>query len=231
MTYEQQRAKERELAAMRKRRIQRRNNCIAWLILIGGVLVVFALGTLFGWHLTSHAQKGQATPTSTVQPYIKDYNEQPTTKVLELTNATKTAKGVPGLSLDYDIQKAMYDCCQKYDVPFALALAVAEKESGFNLDAESKTDDHGIMQINRCNFEYLRNKGIDPLTYEGNIEAGIMLLGENLTLYSDEELAVMAYNCGRTGAKRLWDAGTYSTAYSRAVMELYEKWLGILEDQ
>ena len=87
------------------------------------------------------------------------------------------------------------------------------------------------MQINRCNFEYLRNKGIDPLTYEGNIEAGIMLLGENLTLYSDEELAVMAYNCGRTGAKRLWDAGTYSTAYSRAVMELYEKWLGILEDQ
>ena len=65
MTYEQQRAKERELAAMRKRRIQRRNNCIAWLILIGGVLVVFALGTLFGWHLTSHAQKGQATPTST----------------------------------------------------------------------------------------------------------------------------------------------------------------------
>ncbi|MDD6213596.1 MAG: hypothetical protein PUB42_00115 [Firmicutes bacterium] len=33
----------------------------------------------------------------------------------------------------------------------------------------------------------------------------------------------MAYNCGRTGAKRLWDAGTYSTAYSRAVMELYKK--------
>lgn len=99
-----------------------------------------------------------------MQPYIKDCNEQPTTKVLELTNATKTAKGVPGLSLDYDLQKAMYDSCQKYDVPFALALAVAEKESGFNLDAESKTDDHGIMQINRCNFEYLRNKEIYPLT-------------------------------------------------------------------
>lgn len=229
MTYEQQRAKERELAAMRKRRIRRRNNCIAWLILIGGVLVVFALGTLFGWHLTSHAQKGQATPTSTVQPYIKDCNEQPTTKVLELTNATKTAKGVPGLSLDYDLQKAMYDSCQKYDVPFALALAVAEKESGFNLDAESKTDDHGIMQINRCNFEYLRNKGIDPLTYEGNIEAGVLILSKAINRYGDYGLALMAYNCGDTGAKRLWDAGTYSTKYSREVLERYNKWVQIVE--
>ena len=135
------------------------------------------------------------------------------------------------LGVHYDFQKVMYESCQKYDVPFALALAVAEKESGFNPDAESRTDDHGIMQINRCNFEYLRNKGIDPLTYEGNIEAGVMLLGENLTRYGDEGLAVMTYNCGRTGAKRLWDAGVYSTSYSRAIMELYEKWLGVLEVQ
>lgn len=199
MTPEQQRA-------IRKRKIRQRNNRIAWLVIIGIVLVIFALGTLFGYHLTSHTPAGQA-------------------------DITETPKGVPGLSLDYDLQKIMYESCQKYDVPFALALAVAEKESGFNPDAESRTDDHGIMQINRCNFEYLRNKGIDPLTYEGNIEAGVMLLGENLTRYGDEGLAVMAYNCGRTGAKRLWDAGVYSTSYSRAIMELYEKWLGVLEVQ
>lgn len=230
MTYEQQRAKERELVAMRKRKISQRNSRIAWLLIFGIVLVIFALGTLFGYHLTSHTHTGQADITASTQIATKVRANEPTAKVIELTSTAETPKGVPGLSLDYDLQTAMYDSCKKYDVPFALALAVAEKESGFNPDAESNTDDHGIMQINSCNFEYLRNKGIDPLTYEGNIEAGVMLLGENLTLYSDEELAVMAYNCGRTGAKRLWDVGTYSTAYSRDVIELYEKWLGILED-
>ena len=231
MTPEQQRAKERELAAIRKRKIRQRNNRIAWLVIIGIVLVIFALGTLFGYHLTSHTPAGQADITESTQIAAKIHADEPTAKVIELTSTAETPKGVPGLSLDYDLQKVMYESCQKYDVPFALALAVAEKESGFNPDAESRTDDHGIMQINRCNFEYLRNKGIDPLTYEGHIEAGVMLLGENLTRYGDEGLAVMAYNCGRTGAKRLWDAGVYSTSYSRAIMELYEKWLGVLEVQ
>lgn len=231
--YEKQRAKERELAAIQKQKLKQRNTRIAWLVIIGIVLVIFALGTLFGYHLTSHTPP--QTTNADVEAASPTQQRTTTPKVIEVSS-TATEKeikpiGVPGVSLDYDLQKAMYEYCQKYEVPFALALAVAEKESNFNPDAVSKTDDHGIMQINRCNFEYLRNKGIDPLTYEGNIEAGIMLLGENLTLYSDEELAVMAYNCGRTGAKRLWDAGTYSTAYSRAVMELYEKWLGILEDQ
>ena len=231
MTYEQQRNRELAFAAERKRRKKRRDNIVAWCVLLGGVLVIFALGVLFGWHLTSHAQTGQATPvTSSIKADAKSYTEQPTA-MIELSSPTESLKGVPGLSLDYELQKAMYDSCQKYDVPFALALAVAEKESNFNPNAVSRTDDHGIMQINTCNFEYLRDCGIEPLTHKGNIEAGVMLLGENLELYGDEGLALMAYNCGRTGAKRLWDAGTYSTAYSRAVMELYEKWLGVLEVQ
>lgn len=232
MTYEQQRNRDLALAAERKRRKKRRDNIIAWCVLLGGVLVIFSLGVLFGWHLTSHTQTGQATPvTSSIKAAAKSYTEQQPTAMIELSSPTESLKGVPGLSLDYELQKAMYDSCQKYDVPFALALAVAEKESNFNPNAVSRTDDHGIMQINTCNFEYLRDCGIDPLTHKGNIEAGVMLLGENLELYGDEGLALMAYNCGRTGAKRLWDAGTYSTAYSRAVMELYEKWLGVLEVQ
>lgn len=160
MTPEQQRA-------IRKRKMRQRNNRIAWLVIIGIVLVIFALGTLFGYHLTSHTPAGQADITESTQIAAKIRADEPTAKVIELTSTAETPKGVPGLSLDYDLQKVMYESCQKYDVPFALALAVAEKESGFNPDAESRTDDHGIMQINRCNFEYLRNKGIDPLYLRG----------------------------------------------------------------
>ncbi|MDD6213595.1 MAG: hypothetical protein PUB42_00110 [Firmicutes bacterium] len=99
-------------------------------------------------------------------PYIKDCNEQPTSKVLDLTNATKTAKGVPELSLDYDLQMAMYDSCQKYDVPFVLALDVAEKERKAALTCMQRARQTitALLQINRCNFEYLRNKEIYPLT-------------------------------------------------------------------
>lgn len=208
---------------------QKKNNLIAWLSFIGGVLVIFVFGALFGYHLTRHSSQttnkkvvtcGQAEIKRSIEFSVNSEND---------TAITEVRKAVPGLPLDYELQATIYESCQKYNVPFALALAVAEKESGFDPDAKSNTDDYGIMQINRCNFEYLCHKGIDPLTYEGNIEAGVMLLGENLTRYGDEGLAVMAYNCGRTGAKRLWDAGVYSTSYSRATMKLYEKWRTVPE--
>lgn len=232
MVDEKARARAQQIAYERKQRQRKREQTITLLILIGIAITIFALGTFFGWHLTSHTKTQEAsTPTeAATTTHYANHNiiEVSDAKVITSETPTKPT-GVPGLSLDYDLQKIMYECCLKYKVPFALALAVAEKESNFNPDAVSKTDDHGLMQINRCNFEYLLNKGIDPLTYQGNIEAGILLLSENLELYGEESLAVMAYNCGRTGAKRLWNKGTYSTAYSRAVMELYDKWLGVLE--
>jgi hypothetical protein len=39
----------------------------------------------------------------------------------------------------------------------------------------------------------------------------------------------MAYNCGPTGARRLWEAGTYQTNYTRKVMAAYEYWTNLLE--
>lgn len=231
MIDDKQKARERQIAYEQKLRKQKREHTIFLLVIIGIAVAIFALGTLFGWHLTSHTQP--QTVNADVEAASPTQQRITAPKVIEVSSAVaeKDIKpiGVPGVPLDYELQKTMYDLCQKYDVPFALALAVAERESDFNPDAVSKTDDHGLMQINRCNFEYLYSKGIDPLTHQGNIEAGILLLSENLKLYGKEDLAVMAYNCGRTGAKRLWDKGTYSTAYSRAVMELYEKWLGVLE--
>lgn len=204
----------------------RRNTVIPWLILIGSVLVVFALGALAGYCLPRR-ESAACTKKITAAQLVVAATGQPA-KPVKLAVATK---GVPEVPLDYDLQRVMYESCRKYDVPFALALAVAEKESNFDPNAVSRTDDHGVMQINRCNFAYLRGKGLDPLTRAGNIEGGVMLLGENLALYGDENRAVMAYNCGRAGAQKLWDAGTHSTEYSRAVMNLYDKWLKVSEVQ
>lgn len=129
--------------------------------------------------------------------------------------------------LPFELQRVMQDACDKYGVPYALALAVAECESSFILEADNGTC-WGLMQIHPINYPRLRENGIEPTEYEGNIVAGVFMLGELLEKYSDTHKALMAYNCGETGAKRLWNQGYFTSTYSRKVVTNYEKWQQII---
>lgn len=135
-----------------------------------------------------------------------------------------------GNLLDYDLQMTMQACCEKYGVPYALALAVADVESRFDPTATSGTNDYGLMQINQVNHGWLLEQGIDPMTPEGNIEAGVLFLSDYLTAYGDPEMAIMAYNCGPSGAQKLWASGTYHTEHSTKVMDRFDYWTSILEE-
>ncbi len=135
-----------------------------------------------------------------------------------------------GRLLSYELQEIMQDCCEEYEVPYALALAIAEVETHFDPDAVSSTGDYGLMQINKSNHEWLLEIGLDPMTHAGNIEAGVYIISQHLQAYGEPELALMAYNCGPTGARRLWDAGTYQTDYTRKVMTAFEYWTSVLEE-
>lgn len=205
-------------ATVRKRRKQSEQRRIM-IILITFVLIIFSLGTIFGCFLysaftpdTVNAAEGKAAEGAATQTEI------PTVALctLEIKSTEHT--------LDAELQATMLEMCEKYELPFALALAVAEQESRFNPDAVSSTDDYGLMQINKVNFKWLREKGIEPLDYKGNIEAGVLMLSEAVKKHGDYGLALMAYNCGDAGAKRLWKKGIYSTEYSRATMERFDKW-------
>lgn len=135
-----------------------------------------------------------------------------------------------GNLLDYDLQVTMQACCEEYGVPYALALAVADVESRFDPDAASSTNDYGLMQINKVNHGWLLEQGIDPMTPAGNIEAGVLFLSDYLTAYGGPEMAIMAYNCGPSGAQKLWASGTYHTEHSIKVMDRFDYWTSILED-
>lgn len=135
-----------------------------------------------------------------------------------------------GRLLSYELQEFMQDCCEEYGVPYALALAIAEVETHFDPDAVSSTGDYGLMQINECNHEWLLDMGLDVMTHEGNIEAGIYIISGHLANYGEPELALMAYNCGASGARKLWAAGQYQTDYSRKVMAAFEYWTSVLEE-
>lgn len=226
---------------MERRRKKQREQRIALLVVIGIVLLIFGLGVLFGWHLgtvhavepvpaefTEYAKQSPQVPQVTPNASITSVDFKATeTPAVSTTNLIVSE----GNALSPELQKVMQEKCEEYGVPYALALALAEQETRFDPDAVSSTNDHGLMQINKINFEWLREIGIDPLTYEGNIEAGVLILSKAINRYGDYGLALMAYNCGDTGAKRLWDVGTYSTKYSREVLERYNKWVQVLEGE
>lgn len=189
------------------------------LILLIFVLAIFSLGIIFGCFLRSSFS---AKVTDTEKPKPK-----PTTTAVVASPAPDFYSlqiESDECTLDTELQIFMVDMCEKYGLPFALVLAVAEQESGFNPDEISATNDYGIMQINECNFKWLREIGIEPLDYKGNIEAGVMMLSEAIKKHGEYNLALMVYNCGDTGAKRLWKQGIYSTEYSRSTMERFDKW-------
>lgn len=198
-----------------RRRQKQREQRTALLVVIGIVLLIFGL-----------TEQAKQTPQITHNAAITNVDFKATeTPTVSTTNLIVSE----GNALSPELQKIMQEKCEEYGVPYALALALADQETRFDPDAVSGTNDYGLMQINKINFEWLRERGIDPLTYEGNIEAGVLILSKAINRYGDYGLALMAYNCGNTGAKRLWDAGTYSTKYSREVLERYNKWVQIVE--
>ncbi len=144
------------------------------------------------------------------------------------TVKTVTPAYIAEIPLSEELQTVMMAACEKYDVPYSLALGVCEAESTFQPDADNGIC-YGLMQINPVNYNQLRNQGIEPTTYDGNIKAGVYMLGQLLSKYdNDIHKTLMAYNCGEEGAEWLWQNGYSTSDYSTNVVDLAEKWQEII---
>ena len=131
------------------------------------------------------------------------------------------------IPLSKELQDYIRNLCDEYGVPIELVIAIIDVESTFRADVVSKTNDYGLMQINKCNHEWLTNKlGVtDFLDPYQNIYSGVHILSGHLEVTNgDIELALMRYNNGAAGAKKLWDKGIYSTAYTQKIMTVYESY-------
>ena len=208
--------------------------------------IALGLSFLFGFIAgngisTSASDKNHSAPAPSAPALMDDVEQTTQPSSAEATILVQTIETMPvpvrhrddivsgDRMLSYELQEYMQDCCDDYNVPYALALAIAEVETHFDPDAVSPTGDHGLMQINEINHEWLSQNGIDVHTYEGNIEGGIFIIADLLDRFETPERALMAYNCGPTGARNLWDAGVYETDYSRKVLNAFDYWTDILE--
>jgi len=199
--------------ATAKKRINRRNIvkvevAILFTFLVG---VGFALGRFT-------APKTVETVTEIVEvPY---YTQSPD----ELPDGPQiTYYSVP---LSHSLQDFIYEVCADEGVPMSLAIAMIDHESGFNPEVVSETDDFGLMQVNEVNHDRLEEqyRCADMLNSYQNVFCGIKIIGSYIAKYDDLGKALMAYNMGDYGARKAWNNGITSTAYSDSILALMNRY-------
>jgi soluble lytic murein transglycosylase-like protein len=148
--------------------------------------------------------------------------EEPVAGMADLLDAVK----------DDPIEKAVAYYSAIYRLDSNLVLAIIEGESRGDTHAYNSNDngthDSGLMQINSCNHEWLRDElGITDF-YEPtqNIKAGVYILSLLTAKYDSLHRVLMCYNMGEFRTSQLWQQGIYSSRYSRGIIKKYLKLKG-----
>ena len=124
--------------------------------------------------------------------------------------------------LSKTMQRYIYELCADEEIPVALVFAIIEHESGFNPEAVSHTDDYGLMQINKINFDWLEEeyRCADMTDPYQNVFCGTKIIGRLVDKYDgDIKHALLAYHLGEYGAQKAMANGVTET---RASAEIYE---------
>lgn len=139
--------------------------------------------------------------------------------------ATETVHIYYDVPLSRDLQDYIIDLCKVNNISPELVLAIIKVESNYCATAVNASEScYGLMQINRCNFAaYQLDEPTDDFE---NVRVGITIFAEQLDKHGDVNKALMAYNCGPTGAKRLWEQGITETSYCRKVAAAKQEIIG-----
>lgn len=151
--------------------------------------------------------------------YIPDTETNPPVKAQE--PEVTEAKKYYNVSLSIDIQDYIFQLCEENNVDPVLIFAMVETESRFNSNCVSRTNDYGLMQINKCNHNWLKKQyGVDNfLDPKQNLLCGISVMAAHLKNNNGDWVrALMCYNQGTMGARKSWARGIYETSYTRKVM-------------
>ena len=182
----------------------------------------FALGKRYAENQQNDVPQTEIVTTETVA------HTEPTITTIapeEVTEPLETIEEVYyDCPLDFEFQNYIRKICEANDVPMTLILAMISAESSFRPNIISKTNDYGLMQINVVNHDWLSETyGItDFLDPYQNVFAGIQMYLKYYHKYGEVNMALMAYNHGEAGAKRMWDKGIYETDYTRKVINTKE---------
>lgn len=133
------------------------------------------------------------------------------------------AAPIYNVPLSKELQQYTYDMCNMYGIEdkYEVVLALMWRESNFDPDAVSSTEDYGLMQINAIHLNETFDV-VDVMDPKQNIDFGVKTLAGLYESYIDDNMVLMAYNFGCCGAERHWDAGTYASNYSLDILDKVE---------
>ena len=128
------------------------------------------------------------------------------------------------IPLTHEEQDWLRDACEGFDVPYALALGLIEKETRFQNLVGDDGASTGYMQIQqKWHWDRMERLGVtDLLEPSGNFRVGCDFLAELYAKYNDWNVALTVYNMGH-------DPG-YITNYARDVMGNYARWQEIIDN-
>lgn len=183
------------------------------------LVIVLLLMFLVMSHRVSAAEiSDMSTDTEAVSTYGLWYAE-----FMQIPNITRAQ--FYDIPLSDELQQYTWNVCTYYMLEdyYTLFLAMMWQESDYRPGLVSKTNDYGIMQINKCNHKRLKKQlGItDFLDAPQCITAGITMMKEIIIdqEVTDVHTALMCYNMGSTRALKRVKNGTTSTKYSRGVVD------------
>lgn len=210
-------------------------------VLLIGALLGALLGALIAGIAHKDTKEIETGTTSEKNEYIMQhvnhygaYDGRVFTSEMSLDWGAGDLEFIPlDCALDERTQEFVFYICQGYNIDWTLVMALMQKESSFRSNIISSTDDYGLMQINKCNHEWLEETiGVtDFLDKEQNIRAGVFVLRKLFEEYTDPNLVLMAYNMGSTGAEKLWNKGIYSTPYVDEILTYQAEFEKQLEER
>lgn len=118
------------------------------------------------------------------------------------------------------VQVYTYCLSKDYGVDYPTVIALIERESSYKYSATGDGGaSKGYMQVmEKWHKDRMERLGVvDLYNPYSNVRVGIDFLSEILQRYPDYNEALMVYNMGETGAKRLWNTGVYETEYSKEI--------------
>lgn len=147
-------------------------------------------------------------PQKTETPEVIAAKAKPKAVVI---NPTPWLRDVP---LSKDIQKFLYDRCNMHGLDYDMMLGLIKAESTFNPKNISRTNDYGLMQVNRNNNKWLNGlagRKLNMLDPKDNIIAGTFEIASYRNRLAKEGLKgdyldrgmLLSYNRGMTGWKRI----------------------------
>lgn len=210
---------------------------ISWIVV---ALIFGAIGFTFGYaktHITVN-KKDEAINTMIHYTVADSTLYGGVTKALQVklphTWESKKYDFKPlDVNMSIDLQEYVFYLSESYQIDFSFVMAVIQHESQFDPNIISSTHDYGLMQINQCNHEYIRQtlgitNFLDP--YQ-NVHSGVFILRQLFKKYDDPAKVLMAYNMGESAAKKLWDKGVYSSDYSESILTIQKQYSEQLEGE